>query len=261
MSEEKEKKIRIVTELKYPLPDVRLSFDSQFDIISAYVVASGGIKSPVGYKELKPYVKVDATMVSGCNKFFQHLGLIKPSDKTGKYTPTDIAVELHNGKKWKNENVVKNALRKVLDSSWFWNQTKQYLEINESATKEELRDKLGFICGADPQKHVRALDKLIEYMQFADLIKENDGRFVISDTYTHAPPSQEESHKKTESKIISKPQHSTNEEITVTSKQIGINFGIMINPETTEEQIRKAVRTVVDELEKIQKEKEGKAVE
>ena len=48
MSNEKEHKKRIVTELKHPLPDKNISFESHFDIISAYVVASGKGKNEVG---------------------------------------------------------------------------------------------------------------------------------------------------------------------------------------------------------------------
>lgn len=188
MSEEqKQPKKRNVTELKYPLPDVRVSLDSQFDIIAAYVVASNNGKNHVGYKELAPYIKVDSTMVSGCNKFFQHLGLIKPSEKSGKYVSTKLANELHNARKWKNDELLKTTLQKILETSWFWNQTKQYLEVNESTTKNELTQKLGLACGADPQKHRRALDKLIEYLQNAELILEDNGNFKLNTSITEKP--------------------------------------------------------------------------
>lgn len=67
MSEEKEQKKRVTTELKHPLPDVRISLDSQFNIIAAYAVASNNGKNSIQYKELAPYLKIDPQMVSGCN--------------------------------------------------------------------------------------------------------------------------------------------------------------------------------------------------
>ena len=252
MSEEKEKKVRIVSELKYPLPDNRISLDSHFDIIKAYVVASNNGKTPAGYKELAPFIKIDSTLVSGCNKFFENIGIITKSEG-GKYLPTENTIELFNALQWKNEELIKKTLQKILESTWFWIQTKQYLTVNESASREELIQKLGLGCGADPQKHTRALEKLIDYMKNSNLIKEDNGLFVINKN-TISTPSHKEEHLQNKPEIVSNLQNSTNKTMT-TPKQIDMTFGIIINPETSEEQIRKAVRTVVDELGKIQKEK------
>lgn len=253
MSEEsKEQKKRIVTELKFPLPDVRISFDSHFDIISAYVVASSNGKDPVGYKELEPYVKMDSTMISGCNKFFQHLGIITPSEKNGKYLPTNLAIELHNGHKWKNDEQTKSTLRNILDKSWFWNQTRQFLEVNDTTTRSELIQKLGLTCGADPEKHTRALDKLIEYMQFAELIKDTDGKISLNaslSSQSNAPPKLLVPAKDDLSDSI---QNTADERIIPISSLPNVTLGITVTPDMSEEQIRKTIRIVIDEINKIQ---------
>lgn len=255
MSEEqKDQKKRIVTELKFPLPDVRVSFDSHFDIISAYVVASNNGKDPVGYKELEPYVKIDSTMVSGCNKFFQHLEIITPSDKIGKYLPTNLAIELHNGRKWKNDELTKSTLRKILDKSWFWIQTRQFLEVNETTGKAELVQKLGLMSGADPDKHTRALDKLIEYMRFAELIKEVDNKISLNISLP--------SESKDSPTLQSQEQNSDKQSVTPVESHMpvsglpNITLGIMITSDMTEDQIRKNVRTIIDEIKKIQSEEQ-----
>lgn len=259
MSEEKESKKRIITELKHPLPDKRISFDSQLDIVSAYVVASNKGKNEVGYKELAPYIKIDPVLVSGCNKFFQHLGLIEPGQKFSKYNSTPLAEELHNAKQWDNEELKKSVLSKILQNAWFWNQTRQYLEVNKTATKDQLTQKLGIGCGADPQKHTPSLNKLIEYLQIADLIKENNGKFELNTKLSSDKEYQviEQEQKENLPQKIKVDSNVSKTNITNSNNNsISISLGLMINPETTEEQIRKAVRTVVDELDKIQKEKE-----
>lgn len=259
MSEEqKDQKKRTVTELKFPLPDRRVSFDSHFDIISAYVVASNNGKDPIGYKKLMPYIKIDPVIVSGCNKFFQHLGIIQPSEKNGQYVPTNLAVDLHNGRKWKNEELTKSTLRKILDNSWFWNQTKQFLEVNGTTTRSELVQKLGLMCGADPTKHTRAIDKLVEYMQFAELIKEEDGKISLNVSLSSE-------NKNTSTPIIvqNKNEQSVDKQNVLSTEKLAsiqnlpnIALGIMITPDMSEEQIRKAVRTVIDEIKKIQSEQQ-----
>lgn len=254
MSEEKEPKKRSVTELKFPLPDSHVSFDSQLAMISAYVVASNNGKSHVGYKELSSRIKVSSVYVSGCNKFFQHLGLIEPSDSSGKYKPTALAIELHNAKQWDKDELTKATLRKSLQNSWFWNQTKQYLQIYKKANSGELIQKLGIECGADPQKHKGAISKLIEYMRNAELIKEDDGHFILTDIDMQPSPISE-GLQNSRYQIVSDVQNSPPNQNKI-SNQTRINFGVLINPESTEEQIRKAVRIVVDELEKIHTKKE-----
>lgn len=259
MSDEQKpsQKKRTKTELKHPLPDNRVSLDSHFDIISAYVVASSNGKNPVGYKELESFIKINSTLVSGCNKFFKHLGLIEVVEKTGKYKPTVLAEELHKARQWNDDNLKKSTLEKIIKNSWFWTQTHQYLQINKTASRDELIQKLGLACAADPKKHHNAIDKLIEYMQNAELIKENEGKFILN-SERQDPQNNQTNSNTYEEQTQNSPEPLKNKTQTIykNETQFGINFGIIINPETNEEQIRKAVRTMVDELYKIQKEKE-----
>ena len=258
MSEEKDQKKIIKVGLKYPLPHVRASLNSQFSIISAYVVATNNGAKYVSWKELEPYLKTDPHMASGCNKFFQHLGLIKSLEKNQKYSSTKLALDLHNAHKSKNNELMKSTLHKILESSWFWIQTKQYLEVNESASEGELVQKLCIGCGADLKKHMSALKKLIKYMQSAALIKKSNSRFELN---TKLPTNIENQGTEQMQNTELKPQNNfngSNNDITPThSDSINVSFGLLIDPQTTEEQIRKNIRIVLDELQKISKKKDG----
>lgn len=258
MSEGKESKKRIVTELKFPLPDKNVSFKHHFDMISAYVVASEKGKKEVGYKELIPYIKFHQNWVSGCNKFFLHLKLIEQNEKNNKYKSTSLAEELHNAHQWNDEELKKSTLAKILKDAWFWNQTKQYLEVNKTITRVQLIQKLGLGCNADPDKHKKALERLVDYMQTAELIREKEGKFELSTQTSHPKNKIIEKNQEKSTQDNSFNTNNTESKNHIATLPVGsfnLSFGVMINPETTEEQIRKSIRVVVDELEKIQKEK------
>ena len=253
MSEEKNQKI-IKIELKHPLPHVGVSLNSQFDIISAYVIATNNGEKNVNWKELGPYLKIDPHVVSGCNKFFQHLGLIKSSEKSRKYISTKLAHDLHNAHKSKNNELMKSTLRKILESSWFWIQTKQYLDVNDSTSKDELVQKLCIGCGANSKKHMPALKKLIEYMQSADLIKENNNRFELNAKLTTNIENQGTEQMQSAELKPENNFNRSNKNITpIHSDSINVSFGLLIDPQITEEQIRKTIQIVWDELQKISK--------
>lgn len=253
---EKNSQKRIVSDLKFPLPDTRSSFETQLDIIKAYVVTSNIGKEPVGYKELESSVKIEPTTVSGCNKFFQHLGIIEMSEKTGKYLPTALSIELYNGLKWKNAELTKSVIRKIVDKSWFWNTTRQFLEVNESANRSELVQKLGITCSADPQKHTRALDKLIEYLKYGDLIREVDGVISLNSSLTADSPDVQHTNDVVQPLKINEDVITSGRDLTPIVDNIDITLGIMIDASMSEEQIRKTVRVIIDEIKSI-REKHG----
>lgn len=239
------KRIRRVTKVKHPLPDVRSKFEQHFDIIKAYVVASNEGKIPVSWKDFKTLIDFNVQYVSGNNKFLENLGLIIRAEKNkGKYLPTNTAVELYNALKWKKEAKAKSILYKVLVSSWFFASTKQLLELKGSATERELLEKLGYDVEADPEKHINALKVLIEYMTFAALINCDNDTFTLLET-----PSEEE--ELLEAKDKESPPLKPKE-----VKYPPMLIGIMITPGMGEEDIRKAVRIILEEVRRIDEENE-----
>lgn len=240
--EEKGKKARIRTKLQYPLPDSQTSFEKHLDIIKAYVVASKEGKEPVSYRDFKTLVDLQPTRVSGNNKFLENIGLIrKVEGERGKYLPEDVTIRLYNALKWNKEEEIRSILRELLLSLWFWDFTKQLLDHKGTRTRTELRDKLGYESGADPKKHNSALNVLIDYLIYAGLIKEEDGNLAHSEP--EATPPKEKKVKEKEEKLV------------VTSAQPLLVLGVLISPEMSEEQIRKAVRIIMDEWKKLHGEK------
>ena len=254
MSKEKNAAKRTIMVLKHPLPDIHASLKSQFDIISAYVIATGNGQKEVVWRELAPYLKINARIVSGCNKFFQHLGLIKISSKSKKYAPTKLALEMHNARKLKNNELIKSTLQMILYDSWFWIQTKQYLEVNESVRRDELIQKLAISCGADIHKHVRALRVLIEYMLSSDLIKESNGRFELNTNLSIKIENQDAKQAQATELTRQDGFNESNKDVAIThSNPINVSIGLLVNPQMTEEHIRKSVRIILSEIQRISK--------
>lgn len=89
------KKQVVKSNLKYPLPSKRISFETQLDLIKAYVVVSKDGKEPVNYNSFKSLVDLHPTVISSNNEFFENIGLIKEvKGKRGNYLPTEEAIKL-----------------------------------------------------------------------------------------------------------------------------------------------------------------------
>ena len=187
----KEKAKRAITKLKHPLPSYRLAFDKHFEIIKAYVVASNEGNKAISWKDLTKIVSVNPSLVSANNKFFQDLGLIREAEKQrGKYYPTKNAVDFSKIRDW-DEDKAKNILRELILKSWFWESTRQLLEVRKKVSEKELLGKLGIDSGADPKKHLPSLKVIVEYLKYVELICEEDGTITYGKFGLKEKPTQE----------------------------------------------------------------------
>lgn len=256
-------KKKVFSDLKFPLPSKDISFDKNFEMISAYVVGSSYGKNPVGYKELAPYVSFNAVAISGSNKFLEHIGIIQNYENSQRYIPTKLAIDIHNATQWKNDVEKKSLLRKALHNSWFWTHARQLLEIQKSMKKYTMIEKLGQICMANPKVHARPLSIIVEYLKYSELLIDDNDELTINpsviDKEEHhvsrtADP-QKIDEKSTDlldrSKVtLEERNDNVIKLIHKGSTPEKINFNIMINPGMSEEEIRKTVRIVLDELKK-----------
>lgn len=182
---------RAITKLKHPLPSYDTSFEKHFEIIKAYVVASNEGSKPVGWKDLEGIVSIDPSKVSANNKFFCDLGLIKEAEKQrGKYFPTKNAIDFAKIKDW-DEDEAKSILRELILKSWFWESTRQLLEVRKKVSEKELLGKLGIDSRADPEKHLPSLKVIVEYLKYVELIREEDGTITYGKFGLKEKPTQE----------------------------------------------------------------------
>jgi hypothetical protein len=192
MNEEKIKRQlkKVFTRLNYPLPSYQLNFEKHFEIIKAFVELSKDGKKPVSWRDFKGLVSVDPHRVSENIKFFESIGLIRVAEKErGKYYPTEETIRFLKAKVWKEEEA-KNILRQLVVNSWFWQNTKQLLNVrNGKCSKDELIRKLGIDSGAS-EKHLSSLNILIEYLKYVELIKEENGTILYGKFGQEATPTE-----------------------------------------------------------------------
>lgn len=245
---EKKKRPRLLT--KYPLPSNDLSFEKHLDILKAYVVSSKEGKEPVSYNNFKTLVDVNPLKISNNNKFFENIGLIKNIDRSkGTYIPQEATLRLYNALKWDKKEEISKILKETLTDSWFWNSAKQLVELKGFVSKKELKDKIGYDVSADPKKHNNALSILIDYLLYAELLKEEDGKISFK-IISKKPPVDQHDTNAGPMILAKKEDLSKNENKNIPCQPSNIMIGILINPEMSEEQIRKVIRIVKEELSK-----------
>lgn len=236
------RKMRSVNQLKYPLPNPDISFERHWEILKAYVLTSNEGKVPVGYKDFGK-LTVSPTHISANNRFFESIGIISKVEGTqGKYIPTPEGIAIQKELTWKKEANAKARLARLLTKSWFWQSTKNLLSMKEKVAKNELLDQLGYDSGADPTKHNTSLEILLAYLRYSELVAEERGMLVLG----AASASQEQFEVHATEKPKVEPRTPEPQRETAIARSVVI--GVFVSPEMNEEQIRKAVRIVLEEI-------------
>jgi hypothetical protein len=231
---------RIISQLRHPLPDPDLSFDRHWEILKAYVIASKEGTVPVSYKDFGK-LTVSANHISANNKFFESIGLISKVEGTiGKYIPTAAGIAIQRDLTWKKEESVQARMAELISRSWFWESAKDFVSVKSKAKETELIDQLGYDSGADPSKHRPSLAVLIEYLRFSHLLVVQDGMFILGTASPITEPFSDVAIGKT-------TERATSDSTVPSVGPSNLFFGIFVSPDSSEEQIRKAVRTIIDE--------------
>lgn len=236
-------KVRAMTQLKYPLPNPDISFDRHWEILKAYVLTSREGKVPVSYKDFGK-LTVSPTHISANNKFSESIGLLSRVEGThGKYVPTPQGIAIQRELTWKREQEAKNRLAELLVKSWFWESARNLISMREKVAENDLLEQLGYDSGADPMKHKASLGVLLQFLTYSDLISEEDGMLVMGQAALR-PVSSEKSVLEKPANEQAKPEPSQRALGSGTS----VLFGVLVSPEMSEDQIRKAVRIILEEI-------------
>jgi len=245
-----EKTRRIKTKRKYSLPEARLKFERELEILKALVEFSKKGEKPIKYSN---FIGLGSTTyVSSELAFFADAGLaIK--EKGSKYLPTDEVIEFVNILNW-DEEEAKKKLANILSNSWFGDVTIKILKIRNKIGLNDLMKELGKTAEADPNKDVKALKRLVEWLEYAGIIEidENENvrlkKVISPQNVEEKLPSSEKiesiSETTTEEKIVK------SEEIKKVRKGILLNLTInlQIDSNTDVEKIREIIRAIKQDL-------------
>lgn len=234
---------RSVTQLKYPLPHPGLSFERHLELVKAYSVLSKEGKDAVNYKDVGK--TISPFKVSGNSKFFENIGILSRAEGQGRYKPTEDALDIYRDLVWKKETGAKSKIRTLVLRSWFWETTKNLLSIKSSISEDDLIQQLGREAGADPRIHTPSLRVLISYIRFADLLVEEDGMLTLSGVSGLVMPQEGEKPSGVDGIRSSAPIAEIDQN-TIRSGQVPIVIGVLVQADTPEDQIRRAVRIILD---------------
>ena len=171
-AEEKTKRIR--TKRKFSLPEARLKFERELEILKALVEFSKKGEQPVGYKEI--HGLGSNVYISSELAFFADAGMAK-KEKGSKYLPTDDVIEFVNSFKWDEEDA-KRKLRDILSKSWFGDITIKILNVVGGKDLDDLIKEIGKTAEADPDKDIKAIKRLVEWLEYAGIIEIGENNIV-----------------------------------------------------------------------------------
>jgi len=164
------------------LPDYRVTkFQDHLETIKAYYNLSNKGEKGLKYTDFQGIVSFHAQKVSGLNKFLEAIGFIEAvKGKHGQYKPTKMLVEFQKALEHNYEDKAKEILRNVLVKTWFFESVRNVLQMKEKVSINELTQKLGYDSGADSKIHNTPLKMLVEYLKYAEIIQEEDGKFSLA---------------------------------------------------------------------------------
>ncbi len=246
MTEEKTQKKKKIKS-KYSLPSPNLKIETQLEVLKGYCIASDYGQKGVRYTDVSKFVSVAKPNISGCNKFFESIRFLKKDDNRGKYIPSDEAIDWCKKQEWDKENA-KNSLKPLIEKSWFGEFSKKLISIGPKS-KDELIAKLGEEAEASKDDE-SSLNHIVDYLMDFNIITEKEEKIFLTNKIKT-----EKTNPKKDTGTIHSPV--TQVEMDKTTKEYQLNFtiGINISPDMAEKDIRKCVRIVLDEINKVNNDK------
>jgi len=228
-----QKKIKI----KKLLPNAEVAFNKELEIFKGLVEFSNQGSKYIRSKEIN--IGISPSRISRELKFLESIQLAK-SQPGGKYTPMDLCKEFVKYLKWKDYKKAKVILKNIFSNTWFGDFTKKFLEVKNSTTKDQLLKEIGIQCEADPIKDEKSLRRLIEWMIWTEILKEEKGKFSLISTKILPP------------KEITPTSKLANSEKIKIESPYSIQIVINIAPDTSKQELKNMIKIVKEALEDIE---------
>jgi len=227
---------------KFSLPQKRMSFENELAVLKGVVEFSEKGNKPVTYKDIK-IPGVCLTNVSSELSFLRSIDFLRDGDKRGTYIPTPQAINFVNNLNWNKEAEAKRILRQMLLKAWFGNLTIRLLKIKELSI-EDLISELGKEAMADPKKDRKSIERLIEWLKYAEIIEISEDNKV---NLKEAIPTIVE---------VEKPQiKSVMEKESKMAININLLFLVEVNSQTKKEDIIKIIKTIKSAIQEVERDK------
>lgn len=232
------------TKRKYPLPEKRIKFENEIDILKGVVEFSDKGDQPVSYKDIK--IGLSPSAISSELTFLESINIIN-KEKWGKYLPNQEAIEFVNNLNLGNEKEAKKILRNILINTWFGKLAFKLLNIKKECDINTFISELGKESAADPKKDKKAVKKLVEWLKYAEIIEigeDNQVKLKVSKPTKEA-----------EKEIVemARKEEKAKSEEDISRISINITFLIQVNSQTKEDDIKKLIQTIKDIIQEIKR--------
>ena len=225
---------------KFSLPQKRMSFENELAVLKGVVEFSERGNKSVTYKDIK-IPGVCSTNVSSELSFLRSIDLLRDGDKRGTYIPTQQAINFVNNLNWNKEVEAKRILRQMLLKTWFGNLTIGLLKIKELSI-EGLISELGKEAMADPKKDRKSIERLIEWLKYAEIIEISEDNKV---NLKEAIPTIVKVEKPQIKSVIEKESKMT--------ININLLFLVEVNSQTKKEDIIKIIKTIKNAIQEVER--------
>lgn len=220
---------------KYSLPRADITLEREIEILKGLVTFSEDGKKPVKYNEIT--IGIHPTAISTELNFFASINIAEKK-KGGKYIPTQFAKEFITTLDW-NEQNGKEMVGNFLLATWFGKIVNNMLTIKRELDINNLISELGRIAKADPKSDRKAIKRLLEWLQFGEVIEIGENGIVKLKRRARLKV------EKPEEKLVIRKE----EEIISPHKgKINILFVVEITPETKQEDIKKIIKAIKNGL-------------
>jgi len=221
---------------KHSLPRGDIKFENEIAILKGFVEFSNKGKKPVKYDEIR-VIKVHKTIISSELNFFADIGLAEKV-KGSRYRPTSKTIDFVNNLNWGKEKKAKNVLRSVLLDCWFGKLVSKLLTISVEVTVDDLIQELGIEAEADPEKDKKSVERLVEWLEYANVIEMDENKKVtLKQDSILAPEEVQETTIETTKKEEKQLQK-------ISKAEISISFLVQVTPQTKKEEIEKIIKII-----------------
>ncbi len=223
------------------LPFAELQMSKQLDLLKVVVKKYTKENAPISYRDVSD-IHATKPRVSGSLSFFAKIGWLEQHSK-GKYIPSSSLIHYFEG--LDKEKARQELAQILITKSKVAEKIKFFVEQKDNVKKEEiikyLASQFRFL-----EKHKKSIERMIELLLMLKILKTDGKGQYTSEDVMYSPPQE----------IQEGQKHNSKERIKLINTKQGLNIciGIMLTPEMPEEQMRRAIQIVLEEIRKMEKE-------
>jgi hypothetical protein len=174
----------------YPLPSERFGFSDHLEVLRRFaLVTANGSKAVAALEVGGGNVPKYAPMLN--TGFLCDVGLLSEEGR-GHYKPTPEALRFLTTRS-ASEDRARPILRALIESKWFADAARSYLQMNPVVSETDLVSDLAIVAQTDLKRKERSIRVLVDYLVFAGIVARTEQGLVLgpngSSTHAVPPPS------------------------------------------------------------------------